>query len=339
VTAQRDIDEQFIVSDIESESLLRKNGVLSADDEIVRNTSSHKMTNGQWILKLRKRVGSAGLYVSQSPNQIGAAVTSAARHHMNLAMYHLQPEDYGYTDTDSLLLRGSVVESSFLTCPGLINESAEAPMGTYKNDHETKGERIFLSFLLGKKVKLHVTLNSEGRIIFHSTFKGYTPAAIDENGMPVSQAALEYQKAWALGRVYFFGGVEGLTQTEFRRDIVQGITIDKDSKFSASVESLCKVAKGTVFEGSIERVIPLGNEENVQFCFQQTNLREVMENRARFLENNDGFTWERFLEFISVLLREDQGGAHHLSSTPSNTDPFFDQLPRLREEDRLWPTF
>lgn len=236
INARKDINSQHIVADKEAtEAELRKNRRVLPDDIISRDGHSHELTNGQWLLKLKKLDVTKETFAQQSPVQIGAAVTAAARHHMNLLLYPMSNEDYGYTDTDSVFITGDAYETLRNECPHLLDDRADADMGTYKNDHEGGDhERVIASFLLAKKVKLHITLDALGTIRFHDTFKGFRPNAIDYSTSLVRpEQELMREKLEVLGNLFFVGKHNSqLSQTEFRRNSLNGITIDKDSVFT-----------------------------------------------------------------------------------------------------------
>ena len=154
---------------------------------------------------------------------------------MNLFLYSLSTDEYGYTDTDSVFITGKCWKRMCSETPWLVDESPEAAMGTYKNDHEGPGnESVILSFMIAKKVKLHVTLNSEGDLCFHETFKGFNPSKMDAaTNLVHTSDYLLYQKVLALSQIYFFGTLQdNFIQTEWRRSLSAGITIIGEKPFS-----------------------------------------------------------------------------------------------------------
>jgi len=267
INARQDITRQYLLCNgDETEEQLRSKNKLNPDEIIIRDANTHQLPNGQWLLKVEKHPDAAEFFAAQSPNHIGAAVTSTARHHMNLLLFHLTTNSYGYTDTDSAFVHGAAYEEIKQYLPHLLDESPEANMGTYKNDHEGPGENVvFFSMLLAKKVKLHVTLNAFGEVQFHDTFKGFNPAKINANGDVNTDEVIHFQKVRALGEIFFHGSIQSkCLQTEWKRSLATGITIHKDKPFEVSedvyfkhyldVEIYCQPQTKT----SIEILVPHG---------------------------------------------------------------------------------
>lgn len=236
INARQDINKQHILcNEEETEDTLRAKCKINPDEIVVRDVAhSFQLANKQWLLKIRKHTDSAEYFAKQSPNHIGAAVTSASRHHMNLFLFSLNTHEYGYTDTDSVFITGEAWHRMCRDTPWLVDESPEAAMGTYKNDHESgKEECVIASFMIAKKVKLHVTLDKTGEVFFHETFKGFNPSKSDaeSNRLHTSQYLL-FQKVLALTQIYFFGKLcDNFQQTEWRRSLSGGITIIGEKPF------------------------------------------------------------------------------------------------------------
>jgi hypothetical protein len=236
VNAQKDITSTMVVTDCSDEGELRSKRVIKPDELVCREVCySHRMPNNQWVLKVEKSPYSCEYFADQSPNHIGAAVVATSRHYMNLAMARVQENGCkcSYTDTDSMCIYGDVYEK--VMPKAIYDESADAPMGTYKNDHEEgDNEIVVLSFIIGKKVKLHMTLDAKGKLRFYPTFKGYNPSPIDyESGVHLDVEAIEELRVNALSHIFFYGNMPGTTQTEFKRSMTSGVHIDRNAKFSA----------------------------------------------------------------------------------------------------------
>jgi len=369
INAQRDITDTLIVVDEAqaTEEKLRGDRKLSPDEEIVYNTYTHQLKNNQWVIKKKKVPGACECYAPQSPCHIGAAVTAVSRHHMNLAMYKLAFNGHvGYTDTDSMAIHALGIDLHFkdtgAQVSGMYNESAEAPMGTYKNDHEGgKGEIIFLSFFIAKKVKVHFTLDAEGEIRIYPTFKGYNPSAVDYiSGKRFSIMELHRKKVLALVDAYFDGEVKETTQTEFRRTLNQGVQIDREAKFSASFKSFTGASgKGTYLTrvpgasgGWIERVVPHGGgamgvhkvefpffnklEEEPHCPFENMVKPEDMEKRREVLRAKCGIDKEKVVKFVNgyydhflLLLEEEE------KDLPF--EDIFNEAGKILPSDYFWP--
>lgn len=282
INAKKEIKKQYIVvADGETEGSLRSKCKVMPDENIIYDSSSHQLPNGQWILKLEKHEDSAEYFAEQSPNQIGAAVTSTARHHMNLLIYSLSPVDFGYTDTDSLLVTGRALKT-IAEQTTLIDESSTAKMGTYKNDHEGAGDKIvFLSFLIAKKVKLHVTLDSFGKFDFHVTFKGFRPNNITDSGDHIDLDYIKFQKIRAISELFFDGKLQHpVAQSEWRRSIQDGIVIDREAAFEAKEETYYSHAQASLsiefddIGSEIELLIPHGPVFPLDYHLKHRHIRE-----------------------------------------------------------------
>ena len=245
INVQKDITENHIITREEDEGRLRSDKKLAPDERIIRNAHTHQCENGQWILKIEKDEVADEFFSDQSPSQIGAYVTAASRHHMNLAMYRGCKHGFvGYTDTDSICFLGAYTQTEMPE--SILDESTEAKMGTYKNDHEEgKEELCFLSLFVAKKIKVHFTLDKEGQVRIYPTFKGFNPPSVCPiTGKKMSVLDCNRIKVLAIIEAFFTGEVKPLSQTEFRRDIAKGITIDKHAQFSASKEAILGHSQG-----------------------------------------------------------------------------------------------
>jgi len=335
INARQDITKQHMLCGAdENEESLRAKGKLNPDEIVVRDCSSFQLENEQWLLKVRKHPDSAEYFAKQSPNHIGAAVTSAARHHMNLLMFSLSNTDYGYTDTDSLFVKASVVRKIQSETPWLIDESPEAPMGTYKNDHEGPGNQIVIaSFLLAKKVKLHVTLNAHGDVFFHETFKGFNPSKIDSsNGRVHTNEFLMYQKVCAIAQIYFWGELqETFRQTEWRRSVSNGITIHANKPFDIDPDVYGRAnGVGLVCKENVELWIPHGQRSGSHlFTYMPETLDRVQtHNRSLWYFE----IWTRLLQALGQ-----RTPIHQITENQGEEDRLFTELlPSLHDSDYHW---
>jgi hypothetical protein len=346
------------------EKALRASRV-APDEEIVRTTHTHKMNNGQWLIRLRKCKNAFSEYADQSPNQIGAAVTSGARHHMNLLLFE-HFDKCGYTDTDSLSCLGGLCETleTEERYRGIIDESATPVLGTYKNDHEAPGEKVFMSFYLGKKIKLHVTVDESMKIRFHSTFKGYNPSKLNRLGDEIRSEAVQYMRIFALGEMFYRGAVTGLRQTEFERDISRGVIIDKDSAFSTSLESAFGHHDGVIFEtlengDLVERLVPKGKIEPgkeptfpmpspnaVGFSFMDKDDPKQVNrstDRLEYYWENGGIRYHLFCSAIKRLVMDTYEGPVEpetlITAEAADWSRQFKEkgIPDLLPQDFVWP--
>jgi hypothetical protein len=288
-----------------------------------------------------------------------------------LFLYGLNTEEYGYTDTDSLFVKGHVYERLLVDSPHLFNETSEAPMGTYKNDHEGPGEIVIGSFLLAKKVKLHCTLDRNGVLRLHDTFKGYNPSTISPQGDTIDDEVLLFKKVQALGEIFFKGAIiTKCTQTEFKRHISQGITIDKESKFSGAESTFYGHSAGSVIEREVyeedepeaqrfrtlprnyypqtfvERLIPHGLRRDVEAINEDDIFKGSTHTPARAAFYAELSTeWDHFLkhygDLITKRLREeaDENSVHYKKEealAQKKWKDLFDAAPKLQEIDYVW---
>jgi hypothetical protein len=365
VWCQKNITDSYvIVPNFQSISKLYSDSVLSPDEEVILNTKTHLATNGDYLLNVRKLKGSCETYAPESACQVGAAVTSFSRHHMNLAMFDIACRGLiGYTDTDSMAIHGTAVRE-FRTDKGssMYNESASAPLGTYKNDHEEgKGECVFLSLFVAKKVKLHMTLDAEGVIRVYPTFKGFNPSAIDPTtGVRLHPNIVLMQKAQAIVKAYFDGFLGEVTQTEFRRTVDKGIYIDKNAKFSASLQAFCGASgKGTYFKqvgghSVVEYIVPHGGGdlltdriehpffENVSCC-KLSEVRFDKEKHSAAVQERAGkyITEEGLLGFLkhyymSAIPPYENSSLEMEGVEDDHLEKVFQNAPCLQESDYMW---
>ena len=358
INARKDIVRQYlVVPDGADENELRRRCKVWPDEYIVRDSSTHQLRNGQWMLKIEKFKNCAEYFASQSPNHIGAAVTSAARHHVNLLLSQLDTTEYGYTDTDSLFVKGSVLKQIRQRNPTLLDERPDADMGSYKNDHEGPGNNVvFMSFLLAKKVKLHLTVNSMGDVLFHDTFKGFNPSPIHPvTGDVVSSAVLDYQKVKALGEIFFTGTLsERVSQTEWRRNLADGVVIDKDCEFSCHESTYFGHSASSVVVVSVEDeticevLIPHGWKTPASLdcaAFQASSVRFLADGRSARVyhvhsEESLYNTWSELMKIWPTLIYQTELMERNNTEEGRNADKWdalFRNSPKvLTEADFAW---
>jgi hypothetical protein len=270
VTAQNDITDgssiitlpeplrDFNVLDDECKGAIAAAKVVDASEYLTGE--SILLPSGQTYVKKKKFQHVAEYYCAHSPNHIGAAVLSYARHIMNLIMFNYDAEDSLYTDTDSDDVCERVAED--LKRRGVINDSSSAPLGTLKNDHgEGNGTepRVFLSLFGAKKVKMHVTLNEEGEVRVFNTFKGFNPAI--PSGMNPAYAEMVMAHSLVdIGETFTSNPVE---VTSWKRDfeVNGGVQIGEHMQHM-DIETYIGDCRGTVVRetdfGMVEYFIPHG---------------------------------------------------------------------------------
>jgi hypothetical protein len=150
------------------------------------------LANGQNMIRASIPLSLGEGVGGYSPNHIGAAVLSWARHIMWLAMYSIPPGHLSYTDTDSLAVSEwwyNKMKTASHACelqgiPPLICTKGNQLL-TYKNDHSSifPNARVLFSSLGAKKVKLHVIgCPDTGKIQLCNTFKGFLKQDVNDCG-------------------------------------------------------------------------------------------------------------------------------------------------------------
>lgn len=275
VTAQNDIDEGATVISLPEE--LRNRSVLDEDvRRYVMKQSGNKILNaseyftgesvllrsGQTYVKKKKFEHVGELYAAQSPNHIGAAVLSYARHIMNLMMFNTPAIVQTYTDTDSDCVPEAVVDD--LEKRGLINNSPDAMLGTMKNDHDENNgtkPRVVFSLFGAKKVKMHITLNAEGELRIFNTFKGFNPASFID-GRKMSPAFADKVVSRALLDIGLRGTCEPQLVTTWKKDLEGGVSITNHLQVM-DTHTYLGHCKGTSIAkldfGIIESLVPFGS--------------------------------------------------------------------------------
>lgn len=236
--------------------------VMGPDDQI---TEVINLRNGQSLIKIKKKVETAESFSDLSPMQIGVAVLSWARHKMNLMMANISPSDYTYTDTDSVTLGGNLISKLETYHSYLFNETDEAPLGSYKNDHlENNGTNpiILFSMIGAKKVKMHITLNELGEVKIFNTYKGLNPVSQPTiDSFKYHSDYVQRQISLALFQICCFGSPNAVTVARWKRKLDTGVEIGT-SEQNADHNTYLGFARGTLTTrtdyGTIEMFVPQG---------------------------------------------------------------------------------
>lgn len=248
IATQHDIDESWEVVDIPKEFRGDDNLQMLSQDKIHQLLITKRkrkpagpddlldefilLKNGkQLMVHIKKIDGSAETFSNLSTIHIGAFVTSWGRHLMNLVMFSFSPSHMTYTDTDSITLSAQACHQISLINPSLINQSFDAPLGSYKNEHdEDNGTNpvIFMSLIGAKKVKMHITLNAEGDIKVYNTYKGLNPYAHSpEFVIKMHPDFVERQTATALWNICFKGVPDPIQVSKWKRKMDSGVDISQ----------------------------------------------------------------------------------------------------------------
>jgi hypothetical protein len=237
-----------------------------------------------------------------------------------------------------LVVRGPAIDRIRRDNPELIDDRSDANMGTYKNDHEGPGNNIvFLSFLLAKKVKLHVTVNAQGDVQFHQTFKGFNPSNINRDGDNLSAEEIKFKKIRALGEIFYNGTIiTRCDQTEWKRSVHSGITINKDATFTTK-ESTYFNARGVIPYWS-----PEGDRVEILIPKGWHTPAPLLE--AKDLFRNWGLFHERLWRPLIYLMARNVVMSSSSSDSAANQDPeeiawrnVFSNAPVIvPERDNVW---
>lgn len=285
VTAQGDIEDAgFLVTLPENLKHLHPQDPLVT--QFLRTKKNRQLThceylkegtllpNGQNFFIKAKAPGVAEYFNALSPMQIGAAVLAWSRHLVNLAIMRKHMRPMKYTDTDSICLPNSLVRWLEEKCPGVVDDSKTAALGTLKNDHLDScgpGARVFFSIFGTKKVKLYFVLNEEGKLSICTTFKGLNPRMLDDNGMRYHMDRYEYTIAKTLFEIFYTGRAGEKEVTSWKRTLTEGVRInDHQQKFSS--ETYLDRSMGSFFEerkknGLTEMFVPYGSKVKPAFYF------------------------------------------------------------------------
>jgi hypothetical protein len=241
---------------------LVRNGCLDASEELTGEFIHFR--SGQSVIKKRKTPGIGEYYADQSPLQIGCAILSYARHIVNLMMFNYPQSWQTYTDTDSDCVSELLYQSLMDRNPDLINNTDEAPMGSYKNDHaENNGTepRVVFALYGTKKAKMYVTLNAEGELRVFNTFKGLKPVDYVD-GKKLNPTHAEYIISKSLYEIGVSGCCESQMVTSWNRSLSSGVSINDhwqkmDSKTYLGHSKGTKIFDGD--HGTVEFFVPYGS--------------------------------------------------------------------------------
>jgi hypothetical protein len=228
---------------------------------------SFNFPSGQTYVKKKKIPNLGECYHPQSPNQIGAAVLACARDVMNRIMFSVPPYHQTYTDTDSVALSGEFIETILKPAnPHLVDNRPEAWLGTLKNDHlENNGTNpiILASYIPGKKVKVHITLNAEGELRIFPTFKGLQPSLSSTTTSKFSPEYQDYIATRSIFSIFRTGSCEDVKVTAWRKHLVTGVVIEDHMQQITGETYLRDLGVGTFLvssesHGLVEYILPLG---------------------------------------------------------------------------------
>lgn len=279
ITTQQDITESFFPSHYEPDQKYA-NPLDPEMRKFIYNSTHHSddsrgilaseeltgevfyLPNGQMLLQKRKKEHLGEYYADQSPMQIGAAVLSWSRHIANLVMFRHSEKVQTYTDTDSICIAESAIQQSE-SLRKMVQNRDDAPLGSLKNDHaENNGvePRVFLSFIGGKKVKMHMTLNELGRVKVFLTFKGMS-IANEQDGKILTDDYVEKVCAKTLYSLNLTSSADPVTVQSWKRDLQFGVSIGNHIQ-TLSRETYLGDACGTTVSnqdcGVIEHFVPHG---------------------------------------------------------------------------------
>jgi DNA polymerase type B, organellar and viral len=174
-TIQKDINKEV---HIWSEETLRE----KFDERIVDYS---RLPCGKYIVELKEEEGVDVEEVKKglNPSHLGIFILSYSKRIMNRFIKVIDgfynPVIY-YTDTDSLYIHKNNWDK--LDKAGLVG----GKLGQGKNDYDTGG--IFYSLFLGSKIKYCLTIDADGNIEAHSTFKGFNKEGLSfENYLEIEK--------------------------------------------------------------------------------------------------------------------------------------------------------
>jgi len=285
VTAQCDISDAGFLAKLPSElsGLNPLDGRVSHWLHTKRSSQLHHseyvkdgtpIPNGQTYFTKAKAPGIAEYFSAVAPVQIGAAVLAWSRHIVNLIImqHHVRPMKY--TDTDSICVPQRVVRQLEQNCPGVIDHSKTAPLGTLKNDHVDScgpDSRVFFSVYGTKKVKMYFILSSNGKVSISNTFKGLNPNMLDESGKRFHNDRYEHTVSKTIMELFYEGRADPVEVTSWKRTLNGGVEITTHPQHFNSATYLDR-SKGSVFEfhrdnGMTEMFVPYGSNVQPRFEF------------------------------------------------------------------------
>ena len=319
ITIQQDITESYFLARLPSEykdhdprspfvqrelfkvTRSRKNGEGICCSEELTGEGFY-LPNGQSCFQKRKKEHLAEYFSEQSPLQIGAAVLAYARHIGNLILFNVDPKHYTYTDTDSIAISQSLIESDPHIMEAII-ERDDAPMGSLKNDHgENNGTnpRIFLSLIGAKKVKCHLTLNKEGQVKIFNTFKGLN-ASTKLNGVALTPEYAEYITTKVLFDLNQKNSTDAVQVQSWKRDLQYGVSIaDHLQVFDSN--TYMNDHKGLTYfkhaSGEVEYLIPHGMDDS--FCDTKVTYDFITGEKSYEKPRKQLFDPDAFSKFMKV---------------------------------------
>jgi hypothetical protein len=314
VTAQRDITDCGFVADVPEElrelhymdpaiyKLLSSGDVnkekrMDVDENLIE---SIPLRNGQVYFVKEKKEHLNEFYQAQSPMQIGCAVLAWSRHIMNLIMFDFPVETMTYTDTDSICISDKIVQDVLRKTPHLIDGKADAWLGSLKNDHaEDNGAepRVIASFIGTKKVKMHITLNEEGKVKIFNTFKGLNPSCNDsETGRRMHTDYVDNITSQALLEINEKGYMNPIEVSQWKRNLENGITIGTHQQKS-EMETYLDHSVGVYFVlDDFNNFYEFFSPHGVKGCYLIEEERTEMIEKSGFMK-----TYAEVKDFIASL--------------------------------------
>jgi len=283
ITTQKDITETGTIVNVPSDLMqhhifdppLQKHILkqVKIDPSEYLTGESFPFPSSQLYVQKKKFAHVAEYYAYQSPNHIGSAVLSYARHIMNLLMFNIPYTHQTYTDTDSICISDYIYSELCASENSIINENFDAPMGTFKNDHaENNGTepRIIFSLMATKKVKMHITLNQEGEIKIFNTFKGFNPSLNNSSFQKFKPMYAEYICSKTLLALGICGHADPALVTSWKRSLTYGVNITDHIQHFLSKTYLghsLGLKRLTLPYGNVEFFIPFGCNVPTTFKF------------------------------------------------------------------------
>lgn len=253
------------------------------------------LPNGQTFFTKAKAVGIAEYFNALSPMQIGAAVLAWARHVVNLIIFHPVVTPMKYTDTDSIEISLRSVKFLEQHCPGVIDHSKTAALGTLKNDHLDScgpGARVIFGVFGTKKVKMYIVMTEDGKLHICTTFKGLNPRMIDDHGMRYHVDKYEHCIAQSLLEIFYEGRAETKEVTSWKRSMHEGVRINNHLQQFSS-ETYLDRSLGSSFEerrgnGLTEMFIPFGvKDARIDNVFYNNAIASLKGKKDMRIAGND----------------------------------------------------
>lgn len=341
VTTQQDITESCFVASIPEnlkdlhpsliQSYLQRNGSekgvttkgrtgVMISEELTGE--AYYFPSGQGVFQKRKKEHLSEYFMEQSPMQIGAAVLSYARHVANLVMFSFDEKEMTYTDTDSIAISDSFTSDQYPLFK-IINNRDDALMGTLKNDHaENNGTnpRIFLSWIGGKKVKCHCTLNAEGQVKIFNTFKGLNISLETDDNNLLTDDYAEYRTTMSLLDINYFCEKEPEKVQSWSRELGKGVSITNHMQHFETETYLGDCVGVKVIEnsaGRVEMFIPhgyYGSDDDGSDGFFDYDVKYNRDLKKYYLDKSRvddmlpwyGIQYDTFSEFVKTYYKSDK---------------------------------